>query len=315
MMLWKSAFIGCISLITFAQVNAQPKPNGNPSLFALADGTSFSRAQWSPDGNKLLFTGLNNTGIYIQDKSATSFDKINNDPGVGFGANWISDDAILIRHTIQEGMSSKHAVALLTLDGSLSPKTDYIHSMPSVPTLSSDKNKIYYLNKSHVSSIASGLVLKNSGSESSNDFISVSNKLIQTKSSSSGIQTQSLSEFEGDLINVVYSKDGNRIAFEVVGGSTHIFDVPTGQFYDLGRYNRPSFSPDGNYIVAMKATDDGYNVISSDLVAVRFDGSETVVLLHNPNLRAMNPAWSPSGNAIAFDSPDTGSIYLLPITY
>lgn len=315
MMLWKSAFIGCISLVTFTQVIAQPKPNGNPTLFALADGTSFSRVQWSPNGNKLLFTGLNNNGIYIQAKSATTFEKINNDPAIGFGAQWISNEAILVRHTVKEGSFSKHAVALLSLDGSLTQKSDYIHTMPSIPTLSSDRKTIYYLNKSHLSSTVSGLIFKNTSSESFNDFIPVSNKLVQTKSSSPTIQTQSVSEFEGDLINVVYSTDRKRIAFEVVGGSIHVYDIPSGQFYDLGRFNRPSFSPDGNYVVAMKTTDDGHDVISSDLVAVKFDGSESVVLYQNSNLRAMNPAWSPSGNTIAFDSPDTGSIYLLPIIY
>ena len=65
----------------------------------------------------------------------------------------------------------------------------------------------------------------------------------------------------------------------------------------------------------MVAEDDGYDITSSDIIAFKFDGTVQVNLTSSFSQRALNPDWSPNGDKIVFDSPDTGALYIIPIEY
>jgi Tol biopolymer transport system component len=82
---------------------------------------------------------------------------------------------------------------------------------------------------------------------------------------------------------------------------------------DLGKANRPDWSPDSRYVVASVSEDDGYNITKGDLFAFSVDGNEKVNLTEQSGLIAQNPNWSPDGSKIAFDVPTEGAIYVLNI--
>jgi Tol biopolymer transport system component len=63
----------------------------------------------------------------------------------------------------------------------------------------------------------------------------------------------------------------------------------------------------------MVTEDDGERYLSSELVAVRSDGSARVQLTDTPDRQEMNPSWSPDGTRLAFDDILDGVVYVLPI--
>lgn len=294
--------------------NAQPVASGEIRQIITAETGVFMSPKFSSDGNQILLTGMHYSGLYTYSLKDNQIKLLTNDVSVGFGATWVDSYSILVRHSIRDGNYTKHAVGLLNLDGELNLLTDYIHSMPSIPVISSSKNQIYYQDKQELKEVASGFPLKSSPSKRP-DFIAVGNQIKKIgKSTNSEILTAELLTEEADILNLQISADGNRMVFEVLGGHLICFDVSKNTSHDLGSYYRPSFSPDGNWIVAMQSTDDGHEILTSEIVALKYDGTTKVELTSTFSPRAMNPNWSPKGDAIVFDSPDTGAIYIIPIT-
>ena len=116
---------------------------------------------------------------------------------------------------------------------------------------------------------------------------------------------------DAELLNVTPSPDGSRVAFEAYGGGLYVMDADGSDVVALGAGSRPSWSPDGAWVVVMVSEDDGHDYTASDLVAVRADGSARVALTTTPGRLEMNPSWSPDGRAVAFDDGD--ALYLLPL--
>lgn len=63
----------------------------------------------------------------------------------------------------------------------------------------------------------------------------------------------------------------------------------------------------------MVANDNGYQFTESNIYALGVENNARINLTEGTNLIATNPDWSPTGDRIAFDSPETGNIYVLTI--
>jgi len=125
---------------------------------------------------------------------------------------------------------------------------------------------------------------------------------------------ETLIPFEGKtFLNATASPDGERIAFEVMGGDLYVMNIDGTHIVNLGRANRPEWSPDSRYIAAMLAEDDGHHYLKSDIVAFTTDGSECLYFTTSSGLIAMSPSWSPDGTKIAFHTENDNGIYVLEL--
>lgn len=82
---------------------------------------------------------------------------------------------------------------------------------------------------------------------------------------------------------------------------------------DLGKGNRPKWSPDSKRIVYVITEDNGYEITSSDIYLINADGSGKVNLTNSDTIIEMTPSFSPDGKSILFENYLEGSIYLMSI--
>lgn len=291
---------------------AQPVVVDSPARL-IESNTPFFNAKWSPDGKNIAFTSLFNKGIWVFDISTKKLTQLTYDDGTGFGFSWSPDSkSILARKTIIEGPFNTQAVYLYYLDNRVEPLrlTDFIPSMPKLPfwngTQVSYFNGKEYLTTKIRPVLQKSLNLPASGFQNNTKFIISKN----------GTEIEVDNPFPTEtLLNLTVSANGNSIAFEIYGGNLFTLNTTNGQLKNHGIGNKPSFSPDGEYIVYMHATDDGHEFTYSDLFASSVNDDIKVNLTTHTDLISLNPDWSPDGKSILFDSPETGYIYILPIQY
>ncbi|NBB61457.1 Tol-Pal system protein TolB [Pseudomonas sp. ODNR1LW] len=120
-------------------------------------------------------------------------------------------------------------------------------------------------------------------------------------------RTESLGEFDGQVLAPRFSNDGNKLAFSIIrGGNTDIYvmDLRSRQLSrltsDPGIDTSPSFSPDGSQIV-FNSDRSG----TARLYVMRADGSGQRPISRGGGVYTA-PSWSPTGNLIAFTKQGGG---------
>ena len=94
---------------------------------------------------------------------------------------------------------------------------------------------------------------------------------------------------DAEYINISLSPDQSKIVFEVMGGNMYKINVDGSGLTDLGKGNRPKWSPDSKNITYMITDDNGYEIISSDIYLINSDGSEKINLTNSNNSNNSNP--------------------------
>jgi Tol biopolymer transport system component len=105
-----------------------------------------------------------------------------------------------------------------------------------------------------------------------------------------------------------WSPDGSRIAFDALQGGVDdiwIVDLPGGQPVNLTQTpdvaeSAPSWSPDGTSLVFDRGLPDGS--IPFELWIIRANGTDAHRVIADTENDALNPAFSPDGNWIAYAS-------------
>ena len=106
------------------------------------------------------------------------------------------------------------------------------------------------------------------------------------------------------------SPDGSRVMFFAAGHGIVITDLGGNIVAEPGNYEAPVWY-DNNTVIAMKATDDGHPLKSSQIVMLRADGSE-IQELTRPESMSMNPTASAAAGKIVYNTID-GRLYQMNI--
>jgi len=308
--------IAILLLILTANYNAiaQPKVTGEPQIILQQDGINFQAPVWSPDGSKIAVTANQYRGIWLADANGSNLQLLT-DADAGYGMSWSLDSkSILTRLNTVENRRRNHSIAIFHTDGSSTQITEPRSKMEALPKWGQYGEKVVLIQNESIEAFESGMEIPQQfKTKPSQAFYvlkdnEIAKGMIPTNS------TEDISPFDNaQYLNLTVSPDGRKLAFEVYGGNLYIMNVDGSNLVDLGKANRPSWSPDSQYIAASVSEDNGYNITKGDIFAFSVDGTQKVKLTENVNLIAQNPAWSPTGSKIAFDVPDKGAIYAITI--
>lgn len=295
---------------------AQPRTQGEPEMLIKDANRVFQNPEWSPDGNKIAFTSAKNKGIWIADAQGDNLRQIT-DESAGYKFKWSPDSqSLLARVSEYVDRRRNHAIKIYHTSGEAAEQiTEYRAEMPALPTWAAFGEKIVLITEKSVETFDSGLEIQARFKQNPTQAFYVLKPNAIAKGMIPENSTQDISPFENaTYLNLSVSPDGQKLAFEVYGGNLYVMNVDGSNLIDLGPANRPSWSPDSEYVVATISEDDGHNYQSSDIYAFKVDGSEQINLTEQTDLIAMNPSWSPQGDKIAFDAIDKGAIYMIRIS-
>ena len=293
-------------------VHAQVRASGDPVQLT---ESGFMNPSWSPDGTRIALSAPRYEGLFVLDTSTGDLVEVTTEAGAGFDYSWSPDGtSLLARVSRYEGVRRYNAVKIFDLtnaDGHL--LTDYRSSMPATPSWDAAGERVFLYTGEELEIFD----VSTAAGKASVERLEVTEGqkgLIEADLSSRSVSA--LAPFaDRDILNLVRSPDGSRLAFEVLGGNLFVMDADGANVVDLGPGNRPSWSPDGEWLVYMITEDDGHVITSSDLVAVRSDGSSRSQITRTSDRLEMNPSWSPDGSRIAYDDILDGAVYAVPVAY
>lgn len=307
------------AVILTSNIFAQKPVAGEITKIIELDGTDVMNPKWSPDGRMIAFTTARQVGLWVADANGENIRQVTEDESVGHGYSWSHDSGhLLARHSRQDGPRRSHAVKLYSVDTQETRElTEYRNHMPVLPTFSINQERVVLPFSDSIEEISSGLQVQMRKSPAGDDLqkpVVVNDRESIKVASSPEDGYETLIPFEGKtFLNATASPDGERIAFEVMGGDLYVMNIDGSNIVSLGRANRPEWSPDSRYVAAMLAEDDGHNYLKSDIVAFTTDGSECLYFTTSSGLIAMSPSWSPDGTKIAFHAENDNGIYVLEL--
>jgi len=301
-----------VSLFAAAPASAQLRADA-PPVRLLADGAAAVHPVWSPDGTQIAFTRDAYVGLWTVDADGENARQLSDEPAAGFGFAWSPDGrAIAARVARLDGVRRTDAIKQFELTGEEETLIDYAASTPSLPL---------WLDAYRVGVVRAGALDVRTTAEAPRLAALTGEAIVGA--GPDGVQIADLETGDlqdvnplgkGALLNAVASPDGQRVAFEAMGGGLHVMNRDGSNRIDLGAGHRPAWSPDGRWVVFMTTEDDGHTFTAADLVAARTDGSARVELTTTLDRLEMNPSWSPDGRTIVFDDATDGALYLLPVT-
>ena len=301
-----------LALFCGSFVFAQPKADGTPKAILKTD-QQMSSPVWSPNGNKLAVTSFKNTGIWVVDVNGKNLQQLTNDLGAGYKMTWSADNStILSKPFVIENNRRFFDVKTYNVED----KTEKVmvsktRELKGMPYFSNDNSEVVYNVNDQSKKSATGLKTKATSTLKAES-------LYQTMILDPGNVTSKvagLSQFAGKtLFNAALSPKGDKIAFQIAGKGLFVCNVDASEIKSIGNGETASWMPDGEYLIVSKPTDDGENVIESELYSVDVNTGTYSLLIKN-ELVAMRPNVSPNGKKIAFEDYSTGVIYVIDIKY
>lgn len=312
--LLRSAATCSAVLLLFTNAFSQPRTVSEPSVLLQQTDVNFQSPVWSPDGKTIAVTADQYRGIWLADANGNNLRQLT-DADAGFGMKWSMDSkSILTRFNTVENRRRNHSIAIFNTDGSSTQISEPRSKMEALPTWGQYGEKVVLIQNDKIETFDSGIDMPQQFKTKPSQafYVLKSNEIAKGMIPTNS--TETISPFDNaQYLNLQVSPDGQKLAFEVYGGNLFVMNVDGSNLVDLGKANRPNWSPDSNYLIATTSKDDGYNFTESDIIAFSVDGNQKINLTENTDLITQNPSWSPDGTKIAFDVPTNGAIYSITI--
>jgi Tol biopolymer transport system component len=298
----------CLSSLTSGDIL---KVVDEPTQLTLP-GRYFMHPVWSPRGDRLALTGRNYEGLWIMNPQGGEPQQICDQLGAGFGPTWSPDgQRIACRVNVVHNKRQLSASAVYDLDkGTATELTEYEKNLGLPRWI--DRGRKLSFPKDHKLDVVEAPGASSSASSMEETILYLRKGAMVLREWPQDTE-KVLQPVEGDILLAVLSPDKSHIAFEVSGAQLYVVNVDGAGLVELGRGERPRWSPDGEWLTYMVTEDDGQRILSSDIYAIKRDGTAKLAITQTIDRLEMNPDWSPDGRLIACDTRGEGIILLIPV--
>jgi Tol biopolymer transport system component len=272
-------------------------------LTTVKDG-EFVVSAVSPDAKSILASEPGFKGLYSIDVSLKKIIKISGSPGAGYEPCF-SPDGSSVYFRSDEFVNSKKYSSLFKINLT-SKETEIIEDK------SRDLSSPVAINKRIVYSIGGRKmerVISQSGSKSESTDIYVVLENLKPVLYINGIGKRVLPNGEGNYIWVSLSPDKTKLLYNFQGTCTYICNLDGSIIANAGRLDAPKWLND-DIIVGMDDKDDGYRVISSDIIGFSLLTKQKTALTSTSGKAEMYPFPFPGGDKIAFQTNE-GELFIM----
>ncbi len=263
----------------------------------------YNMPKISPNGKVVAFGGTNNNGIFISDYFSGEVKQLTNYASAGWNFKWSpNSDAIVTRVNLwsDDFKTKKSAVMLFDLQGKEQNLSGIVDEI-GMPFWSTSGNSVWWEEgtanfRSYALKITEDERVK----------VSNSNNIIEIQSGVPSITKP----VDGEYLFVEWTPDNTKAAISVVGKGIFVYDTKTGNIYDFGIGEYPSWI-NNEQLIFMVVTDDGHEIKDSDIYCYNYDGKFLADLTYGFDKPALYP-WASRDGKIVFQSPE-GKIYKMQI--
>jgi Tol biopolymer transport system component len=304
-------YIVLISLVTqihFSQ--AQIRTIGKPRRLTPTN-REFMQPVWSPTGEWIAVTGARYDGIWLVKPDGTKLQQLTSDLAVGYKMKWSSDGKMLVgRAAKYENQRRYNAIKVYeTATKRERLLSDFRTIMPGLPQWTDGSQRVALFSDRGLEFFQVPNAIQKAQGISKRSLVFASEQGLVVLPA--GATTQRLLQpVKGEVINAALSADGSKIAFEMMDGHLYVCKLDGSALLDLGRGERPQWSPDGTKIAFLISSDDGHRLLGADIYVIRADGSGKTNLTHSTDRLEMNCTWSSDGKRLAFDEQKSRAIWV-----
>lgn len=109
---------------------------------------------------------------------------------------------------------------------------------------------------------------------------------------------------EDNIISVDESPVKNEFLLYVAGKGMYKYFSEADDFRFLGDFQNAAYSPNGKMIAYTIEENDGHHITGSEIFIALLEKTKSFRLTNTKDVHEMNPAWSPNGESIIFNTED-----------
>lgn len=310
------SFISMTAMLFFSTVLfAGWQADGGPMVVAESSGQQFTQPRWSPDGRYLAFGGTQYKGLWILEVASGDISQISDQESAGFAFHWSPDgQTIVSRVTRYENQRRLNAVMTFSVSGEEKILQNFDKSKPGLPVWNSSGTKVLIPRRKDFQTIVMTAATDKNSAQVSTAFFLQQGKMLRVDDD--GRIVNRLDPFPGRrYLNVAVAPDGQRVAFEVIGGNLYVMDADGNNLTDLGVGYRPQWAPDSRHVAYIISSDDGHQFQSADIFIADSQTAKISQISDSRDLLEMSATWSADGQALAFDTDNDGKIYVQKLKF
>lgn len=312
----KFAIVGIIFIVLSSQISpAQIRTTGQPKRLTPAS-REFLQPVWSPTGEWIALTGARYNGIWLVKPEGTGLQQLTTDPAAGYKMKWSPDGKMLVGRAAKfENQRRYNAIKIYEiLTKQARVLSDFRTLMPGLPQWSNGNQQVaLFANRGlEFFAVPQNPVLQAQGTSKRPLVFASEQGLVVLPAGA--VKQRTLQPLSGEVINAALSFDDSKIAFEMANGHLYICKIDGSALLDLGRGERPQWSPDGSKIAFLISSDDGHRLLGADIYVIRADGAGKTNLTNSSGRFEMNCTWAPDGKRLAFDERNSGAVWVIDIT-
>jgi len=278
----------------------------------LGDGDDqYAFGRFSPDGRFALLSHKGYAKIELVEMATSKRSIIMSDaPGAGWGTRWNrSGDRFIFKVNTPSGDGAKSVSLYEYVDGS---------GLTKVADLDPAANNLVFYSlfgNGITTEGADGNPVPVRNSEETGDvsyFISNGKLKVIDKSGKLAPGVPQMVELKEKVLFAEWSPSGKRLAIHAAGSGVTVFDLEKGTEQNFPGVEYPSWIND-DYLTFMATEDDGYTLINSEIMVVKFDGTESEIITRDFKLPALWPSAAPDGT-LMFTGADN-RIYITKVEF